>query len=436
MLGSIGLLVILVFLNAVFASAEIAVISMNEKKLKILVEEKDKKAVKLWELTRHPARFLATIQVAITLAGLLSSAFAAENFAGPLVLLLLKAGVPVPERILKTAAVVVITLILAYFNLVFGELVPKRLAMKKADAMALHMAGLLTFVSRIFAPLVFLLTLSTNGILRLLGIDPEKDEKELSEEEIRMILKEGNQQGILGSQESEIIQNVFEFDDISAEQICAHRVDVIAINVDEPLEKWDEAIFENRYTYYPVYRKYKDNIIGILNIKDYLRLRERTREQAMEILREPYFIPEDMKANRLLQEMRQKRKYFAVLLDEYGGMSGVITFKNLIVELIGEYYEDEDDEKGPQKITRLSENMWGIQGDAPLDEVEKALGREFPVNAYDTFNGLIYNIMGNIPRDGEEFTCEAYGMRIHVHEVKGHRVQYATVETVSSPIET
>ena len=421
------MLVVLIFLNAVFASAEIAVISMNETRLARLVEEKNKQAVRLKALTRQPARFLATIQVAITLAGLLSSAVAAENFADPVVAWLLRLGVSAPEGLLHSGILLAITLILAYFNLVFGELVPKRIAMKKADAMALGMSGLLSMVSRIFAPLVALLTVSTNGILRLLGFDTEVGEEKLSEEEIRMILLRGNEQGVLGAETSEFIQNVFEFDDISVEQICAHRVDVVMLNAEDGLEQWDKAIFSHRFNYFPVYRDYKDNVIGVLDAKGYLRMQDRTKERVMEeLLREPYFIPSDMKADKLLQNMRQKKEYFAVLLDEYGGMAGVITSKDLIEELVGDFYET--GEVLPEKISRISENRWKIRGDAPLDEVAEALGRELPTDQYDTFNGLIYGITGTVPRDGEGFSCEGCGMRIQVHTVEAHRVREATVE--------
>ncbi len=428
-MGSIVLLVVLIFWNAVFASAEIAVISMNETRLRMLVEEKNKKAIRLKALTDQPARFLATIQVAITLAGLLSSAFAAENFAGPLVESLLLLGVPVPEPVLRTVALFGITLLLAYFNLVFGELVPKRIAMKRAEDLALGLSGLLGVVSILSAPLVALLTLSTNGILRLMGIDPGGDEEKLSEEEIRMILARGNEQGILDAQGSRIIQNVFEFDDIEVEQICAHRVDVVVLNGDAELKEWDQVIYAHRFNYFPVYRGYKDNVIGILDAKGYLRMENRTKELVMEkFLKEPYFVPTDMKADKLLQDMRQRKEYFAVLLDEYGGMAGVITSKDLIEELVGEFYET--GEAAPEKIRKLSERTWSIRGEAPLNEVAEALGRELPTDRYDTFNGLICGITGRVPGNEESFACEGYGLRIHIHTVYAHRVQETTVELV------
>lgn len=218
MIGAILLQILLIFGNAVFASAEIAVISMNDAKLKRMTHDGDKRAKKLTALTEQPARFLATIQVAITLAGLMGGAFAAENFAGPLVGLLMSLGIPVPENVLHSVSVVLITLALTYFSLVFGELVPKRIAMKKPDSMALGMSGMLFGVWKLCKPVVWLLTFSTNQILRLLGVDPEEEDEVVTEEEIRMMLAEGREQGTIRPEESQMIQNVFEFDDTPAEQ--------------------------------------------------------------------------------------------------------------------------------------------------------------------------------------------------------------------------
>ena len=330
MIQPIILLIILIFLNAVFASAEIAVISTNEAKLKKMAGDGDKRAKRLCFLTEQPSRFLATIQVAITLAGLLQSAFAAENFAGPLVDLLISIGVAVPASVLHPICIVVITLILSYFNLVFGELVPKRLAMKKAESMALGMAGLLYTVSKVCKPLVWLLTISTNGILRLMGLNPDEEDDKVSEEEIRMLLMEGNEQGIIQETESEIIQNVFEFDDISVEEICTHRRDVVALYMDDTEEEWAKVIHDNRHTYYPICGKDLDDVIAVLDTKDYFRLENKSREYLLaKAADQAFFIPETMKANLLFRKMKESRTYFAVILDEYGGLCGIITLHDL-----------------------------------------------------------------------------------------------------------
>ena len=355
---AIVLLIILIFLNAVFASAEIAVLSMSETKLKKLVGEGDRRALKLNNLIEQPARFLATIQVAITLAGFLQSAFAADTFADPLVTVLLEAGVPVPANVLRSAAIVLITIILSYFTLVFGELVPKRLAMKKTEQMALGMAGLLYFVAKVFAPLVWLLTVSTNLVLRLMGISPEEEEDQVTEEEIRMLLMEGSEQGNIQLEETQMIRNVFEFDDIPVDEICTHRREAVMLYLEDTPEEWEEVIRNHRYTHYPVVGESQDDIVGVLDTKDYFRTDDRSRENIMKrCVEEPYLIPESMKANVLLRQMKEKKVYFAILIDEYGGMSGVITDHDLIEALVGDLNDAEEPER-PEDIRKLGEDCW------------------------------------------------------------------------------
>lgn len=427
MIQSAILLIILIFLNAVFASAEIAVISMNNSKLKKMAEDGDKRAVKLCRLTDQPSRFLATIQVAITLSGFLNSAFAADNFSGPLANLLMKTGIPVSESILRSVSMILITIILSYFNIVFGELVPKRIAMKKTESLSLALSGLLYGVSKFFFPLVALLTVSTNGLLRLLGINPNDNEDTLTEEEIRMMLMEGNQQGILESYENEMIQNVFEFDDISAQQICTHRLEVDALDVDDSLETWDKIIQSTRHTYYPIFKENKDQIVGILDTRDYFRMEVHTKDSLRKQAIHPvYFIPEDMKADILFQNMKSKRTYFAVLLDEHGGMSGIITVQDLIEELVGDMY-DANETTPKEKIQPVSENCWNISGDAELDDVQETVQVELPTDMYDTFNGFICSIIEMIPRDGEQFQCAYKNLDIHVHKVENHIIRDTTV---------
>ncbi len=425
---SIFLLIILIFLNAIFASAEIAVISMNDARLRKMSSDGDRRARKLVLLTEQPARFLATIQVAITLAGLLQSAFAADKFADPLVSALTEAGVALSPGILKNICIVVITLILAYFNLVFGELVPKRIAMKKSEGMALGMSGMLYFVSKAFAPLVWLLTASTNLVLRLFGMNPNEEEEAVTEEEIRMMLAEGNEKGTIPAEENEMILNVFEFNDISVEEICTHRRDTVLLFEEDPSEVWDEIIMENRHTYYPICGEDQDDIIGVLDTKDYFRLADKTREQVMEHAAEKaFFIPEGMKANVLFHRMKQARTYFAVIIDEYGGMSGIITLHDLMEALVGDLNEKEEPMK-PQDIECLPEGTWKIQGCADLEEVSAAWNRPLPIDIYDTFSGYLCGLLGRVPEDGETFIWENEAMKVEVCRVQGHMIQEAVVQ--------
>ena len=416
-MGPILLQVVLIGLNAIFASAEIAVISMNDTKLQKMAKEGDARAKRLVSLTEQPTKFLSTIQVAITLAGLLGSAFAAENFAGALVTAIRGTGVGISAAVLETFAVFVITLILAYFNLVFGELVPKRVGMKKAEGLALGMSGMLTMVSRFFAPLVWLLTASTNGILKLLGIDPEDEDEVVSEEEIYMMLEVGAEKGTIDREETEWIRNVFAFDDTPVEEVCTHRVDVTALGLEETDEEWKKIILQSRFTYYPVYKEDQDDIVGVLNTKDYFRLEDKSRENILKkAVEKPYYVPETMKADVLFRNMKREKKHFAVVLDEYGGLSGVISMHDLMELLVGELNEED------KEIITVDENTWKISGGASLDDVAEELELKLPVEEYDTFGGYIFGELGKIPDDGAKFVLEAGGMKIQVEKVKNHRI--------------
>ncbi len=330
---------------------------------------------------------------------------------------------------IKNIVVVLITLLLAYFNLVFGELVPKRIAMKRSERLALSMAGMLAAISRLFAPLVALLTVSTNGMLWLLGFRESSEEEKLTEEEILMILEEGNEQGLLDAQETEIIQNVFELGDISCEQLCTHRMDVIALDEEEPAEQWEAVIHERRHTYYPVYRESKDHITGLLDARDYYRLPKKTKEEIFaSAVRPAYFVPEEIKAATLLRNMRQKKKYFAILIDEYGGMTGIVTAHDLIEALVGTLPEEETvEEKG---ILPIRENLWKIRGDAEIGEINELLGVALPDTSWETFNGFLYQLLGRVPEDGETLQCTYKNLEIQIDCVKKHRIEETTVQLV------
>ena len=433
--GSIILQIVLIAINAIFACVEIAVVSVNDTKLEKMVSDGNKKAMRLQKLTSQPSRFLATIQVAITLSGFLGSAFAADNFSEPLVAWLVSIGTPIPEKTLDTIAVVLITLILSYVTLIFGELVPKRVAMQKTESIALGLSGMITAVSKIFAPLVWLLTASTNGVLRLLGIDPNQQEEQVTEEEIRMMVDAGSEKGAIDCEEKELIQNVFEFNDISVDEVCTHRTDVTLLWMDESIEKWDETIHKTRYSYYPVCGEDVDDIIGILDAKDYFRLKEKNHEILMrEAINPPYFVLETVKASVLFQNMKKSGNYFAVVLDEYGGMEGIITVRDLIEELVGDL-SDEEEANRPQEIEQISEDTWKIDGTTELDDVMDALGVELPVDEYDTFGGYIFGELGTVPDDGSQFELKTKDLIIKVVKVKEHRVENTVVKKIEHPQE-
>ncbi len=419
--------VVLIALNAVFASAEIAIISMNDNKLAKMAQEGNKKAIKLAKLTSKPARFLATIQVAITLSGFLGSAFAADNFSDKLVALIMKTGINIPEKTLDSIVVILITLILSYFTLVFGELVPKRVAMRKAESLALGMASMITFISKVFAPLVSLLTASTNLVLRLMRIDPDAADDDVSEEDIRMMVDAGSEKGAIDSTEKEFIQNVFEFDDLAVEEIAVHRTEVSLLWMEESVEEWNKTINGSRHTMYPVCDETVDNIVGILNAKDYFRLSDKSKDNILKNAVTPaYFVPESIKADVLFKNMKDSRNTFAVVLDEHGGTTGIITMSDLLEQLVGDFDADRPEKTEPA-IQSLDSKTWKILGTAELDDIERELGVSFGDNENNTFSGLIFDTLGAVADDGSSFELNAYNLIIKVTGVTDHQVDSAVV---------
>ena len=422
--------VVLIALNAVFACAEIAVLSVNEVKLSKMVSEGSRKARRLSRLTAQPARFLATIQVAITLAGFLGSAFAAENFSDPLVDWLVGLGVTIPPATLNTLAVILITLILSFFTLVFGELVPKRIAMKQSEKVALNISGLITVISKLFAPIVWLLSASTNGILRLLGIDPNEAEEQVGEEDIRMMVDASSEHGGIDHEEKEFIQNVFEFDDLTAEEIATHRTDVDLLWLDDTMDDWAETIHNTRHTRYPVCEDSADNVVGILNAKEYFRLADKSRESVMAgAVRTPYFVPETIKADALFRNMKRTGNPLAVVLDEYGGMVGIITLNDLIEELVGELNDEPaDPENEDPHIEKIDDTSWRVIGNVELCDLEEETGVELASDDYDTLTGLVFDKLGMIPVDGpQNITIELDKLTVHIDKIESHQIDSAVI---------
>ena len=405
-------------------------LSISETKLEHMADDGNGRAKKLYKLAKEPARFLATIQVAITLSGFLGSAFAADNFSVPLVEWIISLGVTMPRHTLQNIAVVVITLILSYFTLIFGELVPKRIAMKKSEQIALGVSGLLSFISVIFRPIVGLLSVSTNLVLRLMGIDPNETDDNVSEEEIRMMVDAGSEKGTIDHQEKEFIQNVFEFNDIMAGEIATHRTDVTALMTDDTLDEWDEIIHESRHTRYPVCDGSTDNVIGILNAKDYFRIADRTKEKVLEEAVHPaYFVPETIKADVLFRDMKNTRNSLAVVLDEYGGMVGIITLNDLIEELVGELNDEPaDPENEDPHIEKIDDTSWRVIGNVELCDLEEETGVELASDDYDTLTGLVFDKLGMIPVDGpQNITIELDKLTVHIDKIESHQIDSAVI---------
>ena len=423
--------IILIILNAIFASAEIAVLSMNETKLERMAEQGNGRAKRLVRLTQEPARFLATIQVAITLSGFLGSAFAADNFSEPLVDWVVGMGVNIPRSTLDTIAVILITLILSYFTLVFGELVPKRIAMKKSEELAMGISGLVTGISILFKPIVSFLSISTNIVLKICGIDPNEAEDQVGEEEIRMLVDAGSEKGTIDHQEKEFIQNVFEFNDIMAGTIATHRTDVTILWMSDDVKEWDETIHNTRYTLYPVCGDSIDHVIGILNAKDYFRLKEKSKDMVIDsAISEPYFVMETTKADVLFKNMKQSKQSMAIVLDEYGGVVGIVTLFDLLEEIVGDLNDIEPISSEEETvIIRISDNKWEVKGNIRLSDIEDAIGVTFTAKDCDTFTGFVFRKFGMVPKDGDtKIELEIENMHIIIDKIKEHQVEHAIIE--------
>ena len=421
--------IILIILNAIFASAEIAVLSMNETKLERMAEQGNGRAKRLVRLTQEPARFLATIQVAITLSGFLGSAFAADNFSEPLVDWVVGMGVNIPRSTLDTIAVILITLILSYFTLVFGELVPKRIAMKKSEELAMGISGLVTGISILFKPIVSFLSISTNIVLKICGIDPNEAEDQVGEEEIRMLVDAGSEKGTIDHQEKEFIQNVFEFNDIMAGTIATHRTDVTILWMSDDVKEWDETIHNTRHTLYPVCGDSIDRVIGILNAKDYFRLKEKSKDMVIDsAISEPYFVMETTKADVLFKNMKQSKQSMAIVLDEYGGMVGIVTLIDLLEEIVGDL-NDIVPVSPEETVARISDNKWEVKGNIRLSDIEDATGVTFAAEDCDTFTGFLFQKFSMVPKDGDtKIELEIENMHIIIDKIKEHQVEHAIIE--------
>lgn len=423
--------VILIALNAVFASAEIAVLSLNETKLERMAGQGNGRAKRLVRLTKEPARFLATIQVAITLSGFLGSAFAADNFSEPLVDWMIHMGVSIPRATLDAGAVIFITLVLSYFTLIFGELVPKRIAMKKPEQIAMGISGLVSGISIVFKPIVSFLSVSTNLVLRLCGIDPKEEEEQVSEEEIRMMVDVGSEKGTIEHQEKEFIQNVFEFNDIMAESIATHRTDVVMLWTEDDMEVWAETIHNSRHTFYPVCDGSPDNVIGVLNAKDYFRIEDKSRNKVMEQAVYPaYFVLETTKADVLFRNMKANKSAIAIIIDEHGGMTGIVTMNDLVEELVGDLNDDTEDAKSREPyVEKVEEHTWMVHGNPELEVIEEALGMEIASEGFDTLSGLVFQKLGVIPEDGtQNIELEIQGMQIHITCIREHQIEETVIK--------
>ena len=434
MTGQIILQVILIALSAFFTFAEVSAVSVSDSKLDKLAASGSKKAKRLKKLISKPERFLSALRSGSALVCCLSAAFGATAFSAPLLKLILKTGIKFNLSVLSAAVTIIIALLTACVMLIFGKLIPKHAAAREPEKSALAISGIISFVTAFFAPMTAVCKLIANGLLRLFGIDPESNVNTVTEEEILMMSDAGAEKGTIDEDENRIIKNVFAFDDLTAEQVCTHRTDVSVLWSADDISVWEETIHRTRHSVFPVCGDSVDNVIGVLDAKDYFRLDNKSRENIMEnAVREPLFVHENMKADRLFEQMKQDgSSHFAVVVDEYGGMSGIVTITDLVEQLVGDFADDPEDEP-TLKLARKGEEEWTVPGICSLTEVCEELDVELPADKYDTFGGYVIDRLGQIPKNGTQVSIDTDGLHIDVTEVKHHRIVVCSVKVVNRP---
>ena len=395
--AQILLLIGLTLMNAFFAGSEMAVVSVNKNRIRMLADGGNKKAALIQKLSEDSTGFLSTIQVAITFAGFFSSASAATGISQVLGGKMESLGVPYS----RSLAMVIVTFILSYFNLVFGELVPKRIALQKAERFSLFAVGPIYFISKIMAPFIKFLSLSTNGVLKLLGMKTANLEEEVSEEEIRSMLQTGRESGVFNQIEEDMITSIFLFDDKRAREIMTPRQDMVAVDINKPMDLVLNEILDSRHSRIPVYEDEIDNIIGILFMKDFIiemNKKDQSEVDIHAIMQKPYFIPENKKTDDLFLDMQKNKTKMAILVDEYGGVAGLITMEDLIEEIVGDIHDEYDDEE--PELVEIEPYVYKAAGSVSLYDLDEVLHDEIE-SSCDTLSGYLIELLGFIPKDSQ-----------------------------------
>ncbi len=421
MFSQIIVLVILILLNAYFAASEIAFISLNDAKIEKQAKEGNKKAKQIEKMLKEPSKFLATIQIGITLAGFLSSAFASDTFADMLAPVLNTWIPAVSIGVWKSISIILITIILSFFTLVFGELVPKRLAMKHYEKIAFGTIGVIRGISIVTAPFVKLLTVVTNGISKIFGVG-ENEEETVTEEEIKMMIDQGEEKGTIKEEEKELINNVFEFNDITVSEIMRHRKDIFAVDINISTEELLDELSQEEYRYsrIPVYDETIDEIKGILYVKDVLKNINKKNFKVKNVVKDAYFISQNRLINEVFKELQRNKMQIAIIVDEYGGTAGLITMEDILEELVGDIYDEYDKEE--KEYEKIDENTYILAGSLPIYDVNKLLDAGIPEGDYDTISGFLQEELGRIPEDEEKPVIETEKVTYKIEEYEDKRI--------------
>lgn len=422
------LLFVLIIINAFFAMSEIAIISLNDNKIQKMASQGNKKARQVLRLTSNSSRFLSTIQVGVTLAGFLTSASASQSFAQMLASALVRI-LPIPYAVINGISVVLITLIMSYFSLVLGELAPKRIAMQAPEKVSFAVVGPLLGISVVLKPVVQFLSFSTNCVVRLFGFDPNADQEEVTEEEIRMMVDVGEEKGVIEESQKEMINNVFEFDDIDVSDIMTHRTDITAAEVTQNISDVLALASGEGLSRIPVFEEDLDNIIGVIYVKDLLPFVGKPLPEGKtlrDFMHQPYFVPETKRCGGLFSEMTERHIQIAVVVDEYGGTAGLVTMEDLLESIVGSIQDEYDDEE--EEISKINETTFTMDGTADIDEVSEITGVKLPAGEYDTLGGFLISRLGYIPNDGETPEVAYETLRFTIQQVEEHRIGRVRVE--------
>lgn len=421
MLSQLIVLAILIFLNAFFAASEIAFISLNDAKIEKQAKEGNKKAKQIENMLKAPSKFLATIQIGITLAGFLSSAFASDTFAEKLAPMLYQVMPFISLGVWKSISIILITIILSFFTLVFGELVPKRLAMKNYEKIAFGTIGVIRVISIVTSPFVKFLTIVTNTISKLFGVG-ENEEESVTEEEIKMMVDQGEEKGTIKEEEKELINNVFEFNDITVSEIMRHRKDIFAVDINISNSELIEELSKEEYRYsrIPVYDETIDEIKGILYVKDVLKNINKKSFKVKNVVKDAYFVSQNRLINEVFKEMQKNKMQIAIIVDEYGGTAGLITMEDILEELVGDIYDEYDKEE--KEIEKIDENTYLLAGNIPIYDVNKILNADIPEGDYDTISGFLLEKLGRIPEEEEKPIIETEKVTYKIEEYEDKRI--------------
>ena len=420
MIVQILVLVILIGLNAFFAASEIAFISLNDAKIEKQAKEGNKKAKQIEKMLESPSKFLATIQIGITFAGFLSSAFASDTFAYKLAPILNNA-IPLGVGVWQNISIVIITILLSIFTLIFGELVPKRLAMKNYEKIAFGTIGIIRAISIITSPFVKFLTVSTNAISKLFGVS-ENEEEIVTEEEIKMMVDQGEEDGTIQEDEKELINNVFEFNDITVSEIMTHRTDIFAVDINTSAGELLEEIIRDdcKHSRIPVYDETIDEIKGVLYVKDIIKNINKKTFKIKNIMKEAYFVSQNKLINELFKELQRNKKQIAIIVDEYGGTAGLITMEDILEEIVGDIYDEYDEIE--EEYEKIDDKTFIISGSMPIYDVNKLLEAHIPEGDYDTLSGYLQEELGRIPTEEENPTIETDELTFKIEECEDKRI--------------